>query len=111
MYGMLREPPRSTAGGAAPAPSPVTCLVSNTDTSLTKWKFFSLVNDGKTDCDFSDPRTRPSPWTTGRCDPTEGALTRLANGKIIYIWRNDPGYNISLMGQCVTPSLIRGPPY
>ena len=95
-YGLLQQPKHGTG---APSPAPIAALVSNTDDTLERWKFYSLVNNGGDDCDVSDPRARPAPWTTGRCDPTEGALTRLADGKILYVWRNDPGYNISLMGQ------------
>lgn len=106
MYGLLSEPRVSPGAppppSPSPAPSPVVALVSNTDDTLLRWKFYSLVNNGNTDCDFSDPRTRPAPWVTGRCDPTEGALTRLADERMLYIWRNDPGYNISLMGQAST---------
>ena len=93
MYGLLQEHHLS-----APAPAPVNVVVINTDSTLLNWKLHSIVNNGSF-CDFSDPRTRPYTWTTGRCDPTESALARLADGKILYVWRNDPGYNISLMGQ------------
>ena len=126
MYGLLQEsghypnpkPPWGPGPAHAPTPSLVTVLLTNTDASLDHWEFYSLVNDGQTRCNFSDARARPAPWSTGRCDPTESALVRLANNKILWVWRNDPGYNISLMAQVSSDegktfslaSPLQGPP-
>ena len=82
------HPPFGPGPAGAPAPAPIAALVSNTDASLERWTYYSLVNDGNTGCDYSDPRARPHPWSTGRCDPTENAMARLANGKILFVWRN-----------------------
>ena len=91
-YGLLETRNAAFGRTAAPTPSPVIAVAINTDDTMEHWKFYSLVNDGHS-CDARDPRARPAPWTTGRCDPTEGALTRLTDGRLLYVWRNDPGYN------------------
>ena len=103
MYGLLNEsvhdpnpkPPWGPGPALAPAPSPVTALLTNADDTLAHWEFVTVANDGNTRCNYSDARARPQSgplgpgWTTGRCGPTESSLVRLANGQILWVWRNE----------------------
>ena len=101
MYGEWEEPllPKNTTHQNLNESSNVLALVKNTDKSLTKFELYSWVNTGRPwECVPSRgtcwPET-PHPL----CNPTESAMVRLANGKILMVWRNDPGYNVTLMAQ------------
>ena len=101
MYGEWEEPllPKNTTHQNQNESSNVLALVKNTDKSLTKFELYSWVNTGRPwECAPSRgtcwPET-PHPL----CNPTESAMVRLANGLILIVWRNDPGYNVPLMAQ------------
>ena len=101
LYGELPEPllPANTTHQNLNESSAVLVLVKNTDASLTSWEYFSSVNTGQPwECAASRGTYWPlSPHNL--CNPTESAMVRLADGKILVIWRNDPGYNVTLMAQ------------
>ena len=64
--------------------------------ALGSWRFEQWVNDG-TACVRGYPRG---------CVPTENAFQRLADGRVLAVWRNNAnashGYNESLMAQVAT---------
>lgn len=101
MYGEWEEPllPKNTTHQNLNESSNVLALVKNTDKSLTKFELYSWVNTGRP---WECAPSRGTCWPeTPRplCNPTESAMVRLANGKILIVFRNDPGYNVTLMAQ------------
>jgi hypothetical protein len=101
MYGqwMESELPPNTTHQNPKAPSNVLALVKSVDASLRAWKFHSWVNTGQP---WQCAASRGVYWPLtphDLCNPTESALARLTNGKLLIIWRNDPGYNVTLMAQ------------
>lgn len=101
MYGKFMEyllPPNTTHQNQKEA-SNVLALVKATDSSLSSWEFYSWVNIGRP---WQCAASRGVYWPLtphNLCNPTEAAMVRLANQDILLIWRNDPGYNITLMAQ------------
>ena len=101
VYGEWKEyllPPNTTHQNLKET-SNVLALVKNTDASLTKWEFYSWVNSGQP---WHCAPSRGVYWPLtphDLCNPTESAMLRLSNGKLLIVWRNDPGYNITLMAQ------------
>ena len=71
---------------------PGLALLRSDSAALDSWSFYSWVNNG-THCNTTDPRSG------GRCSPTENALIRLSDGRLLSVWRNDPGTNLTLMAQ------------
>ena len=73
MYGLLNEsvhdpnpkPPWGPGPALAPAPSPVTALLTNADDTLAHWEFVTVANDGNTRCNYSDARARPQSGPLG----------------------------------------------
>jgi hypothetical protein len=64
-----------------------------------QWEFYSWVNSGQP---WHCAPSRGAYWPLAPhnlCNPTENAMVRLADGKILMVWRNDPGYNVTLMAQ------------
>eukprot|EP01048_Picozoa_sp_COSAG05_P008037 COSAG05_NODE_594_length_8461_cov_4.373475_3_plen_943_part_00 len=99
-YGSWEEwllPPNTTHQNQR-EPSNVLALVS-VDASLSTWQFHSWVNNGRP---WQCAASRGGYWPLtphNLCNPTESALSRLSNGDILIVWRNDPGYNVTLMAQ------------
>ena len=106
MYGTWKEPllpPNTTHQNQNQnETSNVLALVRNTDASLTKWELMSWVNTGQP---WQCAPSRGAYWPLtphSLCNPTESAMVRLANGDLLIVWRNDPGYNVTIMAQVST---------
>ena len=107
MYGvwMEFELPLNTTHQNQKEQSGAIALVKNTDATMLKWTFSSWVNTGKPwgnlggGCLPSRGTYWPATDNHDVCNPTETALVRLANGNLLTVWRDDPGYNTTLMAQ------------
>ena len=107
MYGewMQWELPLNTTHHNEQGATAAIALVKNTDATMLNWEFRSWVNSGKPwgnpggGCLPSRGTYWPATDNHDVCNPTETALVRLANGNLLTVWRDDPGYNTTLMAQ------------